>query len=276
MNILRRARQLETAIARSMTDAARHLVRGAGAREPIELAHAIIDTVEREVQSGDRGARVFPFNTVTVSIAAPSERDRIRLDTLVNGDWPLRQRIAERLQAARCAVDDLEVVVEYVARPHKQWSDPQFGIAFTRAARAPQPPPAPDPAPGRVELTVVNGAAEHRSYAFASRRIDLGRGSEVRDRRNTLIRTNHVAFADGSTPVNRSVSRQHAHIEHDPAANQFRLHDDGSVHGTSVVRNGRTLPVPCGARGVKLQPGDDIVLGEARLRVKFDATRRQR
>jgi FHA domain-containing protein len=271
MNIFRRARQLETAIARGMTDATKQLVGDRGMREPIELAHAILDAVEHEVQLGGRGARVFPFNTVAVSIAAPSERDRARLEPIVNGDVPLRSQIAGRLQAARCVVNGLEVTVEYVARAHKQWSDPQFGIAFTKAARQPQPQGPTEPVPNRLELTVVQGVAEHRSYAFASRRIELGRGAEVRDRRNMLIRTNHVAFSDAATPTNRSVSRQHAHIEHDPSANLFRLHDDGSVHGTSVVRNGRTLPVPCGARGVKLRPGDDIVLGEARLRVKFES-----
>src|SRR5262245_33169193 len=113
MNILRRARQLEIAIARGVTGRTRQLVSGTGPREPIELAHAIVDAVEHEVQSGDRGARIFPFNSVLVSIAAPSERDRARLETIVNGDLPLRSRIAERLQAARCVVDDLDVAVEY-------------------------------------------------------------------------------------------------------------------------------------------------------------------
>jgi hypothetical protein len=49
------------------------------------------------------------------------------------------------------------------------------------------------------------------------------------------------------------------------------LHDDGSEHGTGIVREGRTVPVPRGARGVRLFSGDEIVLGEARVRVRFGA-----
>lgn len=72
LKILGRARQLESVIARGVTDAAKHLVRGSGGREPIELAHAIVDAAVREVQTADRGTRVFPFNTIAVSIAAHS------------------------------------------------------------------------------------------------------------------------------------------------------------------------------------------------------------
>jgi hypothetical protein len=34
-----------------------------------------------------------------------------------------------------------------------------------------------------------------------------------------------------------------------------------------VVRNGVAIPVHPGSRGVRLQSGDEIVLGEARLKV---------
>jgi predicted component of type VI protein secretion system len=47
------------------------------------------------------------------------------------------------------------------------------------------------------------------------------------------------------------------------------MHDDGSEHGTSIVRQGRSLQVPRGSRGVRLESGDEIVLGDARVRVKF-------
>jgi hypothetical protein len=274
MDIFNKARQLEGNIVRGVTSAAKNLIRGSGAREPIELTHAIVDAVEREIQSSGRGTRVFPFNTIDVSIVAPSDHARARLDTIVNGDVSLRDRITDRLRAARCAAVDLGLNVNYVPRPQKHWTDPQFAIAFSRVTREAAAGPASGPPPGRLEMTVVHGAAEHRTYAFVSDRIDLGRGSEVRDRRNGLIRTNHVAFLEGPAEVNRTISRQHSHIAFDPGSGQFRLHDDGSVHGTKIVRNGRTLPVPFGARGVRLQSGDDIVLGEARVRVKLERVTR--
>lgn len=264
MDIFAKARRLEGSIARGMTGAAKNLVRGGGAREPIELAHAIVDAVEREIQSGGRGTRVFPFNTIDVSIVAASDHARTRLETIVNGDVSLRDRITDRLRAARCTEVDLEVSITYVPRAQKHWTDPQFAIAFSKIAQEAPDLQASESLPARLEMTVVHGVAEHRTYAFTSHRIDLGRGGEVRDSRNGLIRTNHVAFSEGS------ISRQHSHIAYDARSGQFRLHDDGSVQGTKIVRKGKTLAVPFGARGVRLQSGDDIVLGEARLRVKFE------
>jgi hypothetical protein len=270
MDIFDKARRLEENIAHGVTGAARSLVRRDGAREPIELTHAIVNAVEREIQPGGRGTRVFPFNTIDVSIVAPSDHARARLETIVNGDLPLRDRITDRLQAARCTTENLAVSIHYVLRAQKHWTDPQFAIAFSKIARETPDAPAGEPLPPRLEMTVVHGTAEHRRYAFVSQRIYLGRGGDVRDSRHGFIRTNHVAFSDNSAEVNLTISRQHSHIAYDPRSGQFRLHDDGSVHGTKVVRKGRTLSVPFGARGVRLQSGDDIVLGEARVQVKFE------
>src|SRR5207245_4681883 len=148
------------------------------------------------------------------------------------------------------------------------WKYPGFHIEFARVAPAVVAAVGPGPEPARLELTVSRGVAERRTYAFMARRIDLGRGAEVRDSRNRLIRTNHVAFAEGSGDVNQSVSRKHAHIGY--ASRDYRLYDDGSAHGTSIVRTGKAVAVPAGSRGVRLQSGDEIVLGEARVRIRFD------
>ena len=270
MNIFDKARQLEMRIASRMTATARSLAQSStGAREPIELTHAIVDAVERETQPGGRGTRVFPFNTIDVSILAPSDHARARLEAIVNGNVLLRNRITERLRAAGCDATELVVHVNYVARAQKHWADPQFYIAFARIARE-TTEEVTETAPARMELTVIRGAAERRTYLFTSHRIDLGRGSDVRDSRNALLRTNQVAFSNGSDGINQSISRQHAHIAYEPRSGRFRLHDDGSVHGTRIVRKGKTLAVPPGGLGGLLQFGDEIELGEARVRVRFE------
>jgi hypothetical protein len=271
MSILEKTRQFERHIAGKMSDVARSLVqRTSGAREPVELTHAILDAVEREIQAGVRGTRIFPFNTIDISIVAPSPADRARLEAIVDGDVRLRDRIGERLLAAGCRASDLTVHVNYVSRAQKNWTDPQFSVAFSRIAAQPVAAPNPDTAAAaRIEIIVVRGAAERRTYVFTSHRIDLGRGAEVRDSHNTLIRTNHVAFIDASDPINGSISRQHAHLAYEQRTGELRVHDDGSVHGTKIVRVGKTLAVPWRGRGGRLQSGDEIELGEARLRVKF-------
>ena len=85
-------------------------------------------------------------------------------------------------------------------------------------------------------------------------RVDIGRCRDVRDRGQRLVRTNHVVFVDSADPANQSVSRQHAHIASE-GAGDVRVYDDGSVHGTAVVRSGQTIPVPPGSRGVRLRSG---------------------
>ena len=274
MDILDKARRLERHITRGLSGAARNLAGSSDRREPIELIHVIVEAVEQQIQSGGRGIRVFPFNTIDLSIVAASDHARAVLDTVLTGSPSLRDRICDRLRLAGCTVDDLSVTTTYVPRAQRHWTDPQFAIAFSRVARLPQhAQPAEPPLPPRLDITVVHGAADHRTYAFALHRIDLGRGSDVRDVRRSLIRTNHVAFAENSSDANRTISRQHSHISYDSHSRQFRVHDDGSECGTKIVRKGRTVPVPFGTRGVRLHSGDEVVLGEARVRVKFEAPR---
>jgi hypothetical protein len=273
MNLLRRARDLETRLAGTLDRTVGEFVRS-GAREPVETVHAIVEAVQSEIQSGGRGRRVFPFNAIAVTILAPSRDARARFEAMVEGEPTLRDRIISSLAAASCSVGDLDVSIEYDSRARKHWRTPEFHIEFDRVAKRERPAPKPADAPPRVELTVLHGTAARRTYSLPpSARIDIGRCADVRDSRHRLIRTNHVAFLEGSNGVNQSVSRRHAHISYEPAARAFRLHDDGSEHGTGVVRHGRTLPVPRGVRGVRLESGDEIVLGDARVRVKFGEAR---
>lgn len=274
MDILGKARRLESRITATLDKAAKELVRS-GEREPLEIVHAILDIVDREIQPGGRGKRIFPFNRIDVSVLASSREARGRLEAILGGDTPLTARIVERLQSAGCSVPDLAVSIEYVGRAQKGWRAREFDVALSRVAESGPPLVAAvdDIKPGRIEIAVSRGTTEQRSYSFVAARIDLGRCAEVRDSRHRLVRTNHVAFVEGSGDVNQTVSRQHAHIDYEPRTARFRVHDDGSGHGTGIVRDGRTIPVPRGSRGVRLQSGDELVLGEARLRVRFPTTK---
>src|SRR4030095_1600170 len=106
MSILDKARTLESRIARALTQAATEAV-GSNEREPLEVAHAIVDAIEREVQSGGRGARLFPFNSVTVSVLAPASDALARLAACFAAAPSLRERVVDRLRSAGCDVADL-------------------------------------------------------------------------------------------------------------------------------------------------------------------------
>ena len=269
MDLLGKARQLESRIARRLDRAAKDFVRSP-AGGPLETARAIVERVEEEIQPGGRGTRVFPFTQIAISVAAAGDDLRARFAAVFDSPPTLRDRIAERLAAAGCTTAAPLVAVEYVAKPHKNWRRPDFDVRFTQTRPASEPAiesATPEP---RLELQVARGTAERRSYTFASTdRIDIGRCREVRDARHRLVRANDVAFTEGDDGANQTVSRQHAHIVYDERSGEFRLRDDGSAQGPAVLRAGKTVHVPRGARGVRLQAGDEIVLGDARLRVRL-------
>ena len=115
---------------------------------------------------------------------------------------------------------------------------------------------------------MTGGAAERDTYSFTGDRIDIGRCAEVRDQRQRLLRGNHVAFRDDAGTPNGGISRRHAHIVR-LAPGRYHVVDDHSTRGTCVLRGGRTIDVPAGGRGLRLQSGDELVLAGARLSVQI-------
>jgi hypothetical protein len=269
MDILRKARSLEARIARTLDGAVEGLV-GPSARQPIEIVHAVLDAAEAQVQPAGRGRRVFPFDRMVVHVAAVSRTDRARFAALAEGPPALRERVIERLKTAGCDVARLTLDVAYATRPKAHWTTPEYHVEFERAG-APQEAPVEvrRHEPLRLDVAVLTGSAERKAYTFSGGRIDIGRRTEVVDHSHGLLRTNHIAFDEGGPDVNQSVSRRHAHIVYNATASEYRLHDDRSARGTALLRKGHTVRVPAGARGVRLESGDEIMIGQARLRVRI-------
>jgi|SRR5215471_3427194 len=268
MDVLGKARRLESAIAVRLDQAAKGLVRSR-TRQPLELMLAMLDAVEQRIEPTGRGTRVFPFNRIEVSVVAPSLEARGRLEAVFGGDTPLEKRVLDRLRSAGCSPVDLVIDVRYVETADASWNVPEFDLQFARIATPETDRRDLDAEPALIEIRAVVGVMERWAFSLAAPRIDIGRGAEVRDARNRLIRTNHVVFTEGEGGVNETVSRAHAHVSYEAPTGRFRVHDDGSEHGTAIIRGGKTIPVLRGTRGVRLQPDDEVVLGEARVRIKF-------
>lgn len=274
MDIAGKARKLERRISRTIDAAVVEFV-GRSATSPLEVVHGVLDRAESEIQDLGRGRRVFPFNRVRVHVvaAAGDKEARARFAAVLHGPPSLSDRVLERLKSCGCAIDAVDTGVVFVRRPGSDWSNGDFHVEFDRAD-AVAAPTAPEPrvngAATRLRLSVVKGATAQRSYAFTTRRIDIGRQSAVVDQRQRLIRTNHVAFTEEGADENHTVSRRHAHIEFSASDGSYRLWDDRSAHGTVIIRHGRTIRVPAGARGTRLENDDEIVLGQARLRVVLE------
>src|SRR5437870_3526859 len=135
MDILAKARKLESQIARTVDRAAARVMPASG-REPLELAHAVVEAVEREVQPAGRGRHLFPFNRIQVSVLAPSRQARSRIEAIFAAEPTLEQRIQMRLEAAGCAVPDLVVRVACVAEAGDDWAAPDVHVEFDRLVRS--------------------------------------------------------------------------------------------------------------------------------------------
>lgn len=118
-------------------------------------------------------------------------------------------------------------------------------------------------------INVLNGEAEKERYEIASSsgRINIGREAKVQTA-DGFYRKNHIAFTTTGNQSNRSVSRQHAHIEWDAETGSFILFpDEGGIppHNKMKVRGDSGVPVKLQTIeiGHRLQEGDQIILGES-------------
>src|SRR5262245_40674624 len=189
MDIIRRIRRFESRIAGTVDAAAQRMP--PATREPLEIVYAIVEAVEKRVEPAGRGKYVFPFNQVTIRIAAASREIQARFEAVFGSTPSLKDRIIQTLDAAGCDSAALMIDPVYVDQPDSGWTAPQFDIDFERTAT-----PAKAAQQQIRKLTTLWGISDEPAYVFTMSRINLGRCREIRDERNRLIRRNHVAFAE--------------------------------------------------------------------------------
>ena len=115
-------------------------------------------------------------------------------------------------------------------------------------------------------VKVLNGEAESETYLIdsANGRINIGRESRVQATGN-YVRKNAIAFKP--TERNRSVSRQHAHIEWEADSNSFLVFaDEGGIPPNNKMKvrtpEGVLIKMQAIEVGHRLQEGDQIILGD--------------
>jgi hypothetical protein len=234
-------------------------------KELIEIQRAILDEIEDRAQLLPRARRRFPYTNLLIRIAAPDEDRRSAIEMVFVDGNALRGSIEERLRDEQIEfTSDLAVRVEALEQPPAEIATKGFHITYGQRQAAPSEVAAP---PKRAtRFTVLHGQAAQPVFEVTRTRIHLGRLSEVLDDRRRPVRRNDIVFDESSEKPNSTISRAHAHIEYDTSTGEFRLFDDGSAYGTSVVQNGRLVNVPpAGGRGLRLESGDEIYLGQARL-----------
>jgi hypothetical protein len=232
-----------------------------GAAEVLEIRRDILEDVRDKIKPVGQGKTLFRYDSLAIRIGAHSCEARELRQAALAESGDLERDIVALLAEAGCPKPaGFAVAVEVVEDAELAAAARPFHIDYASRKQAPKPAGVTRPA---IKLTVVRGEAESTEYAIAVERVNIGRLKEVVGEKDGLRRRNDIAFAETET----TVSREHAYIRYDADSCKFRVYDCGSQRGTSVFREGRRLEVPRGpTRGVQLQSGDEIHLGEARLR----------
>lgn len=240
----------------------------AGAREGIELYRDALEQIANKVMAGKRGERIFPFNRITIELAAENAERKAVLETIFDAQQ-FGEDVREALREEHVTpAEDLTVHVHY-----PEASVVEMRVVCergkTEAAVAPVTPEVEAPAPVALlpaRLLTVTGVSSAAEFYLERPRINLGREAEITDSLGRAVRRNELYFPEQAHEANPSVSRAHAHIRFDAGGGEWRIYDDGSSIGTTIFREGRRIDVPAHAgRGVALRNGDEVYLGQVRL-----------
>jgi hypothetical protein len=228
--------------------------------EFLESYAAALDEVRDKVQFVG-GRRIFPYKRVSLTFAVDNPAELPGLTEALSQRKQLIEDVNRALDEAGCErPTTLRVDASAVLASSRGLARQSYEVAF--ASDLPGQPP--------LTLQIETGETEEPVYAFGELRINIGRRKEIHDEQRRLIRRNHVVFLERATGVNSTVSRMHAHITFDESIGWYRLFDDQSRFGTRISRGESLIDVPTGPQGgAWLRPGDELHLGQARLRASF-------
>jgi hypothetical protein len=233
------------------------------APEVAEIRIALLDEVRNKIQRAG-GQALFPYNMVRVHIRASAEEGAVFEHEFFRRflDEEVRKTLSK--EGSRFPAD-LRIDVKAAIEAEK-WLRVE---TLMEAAAPPSVPPAVQ-APGVAVLVVAAGTANRSELALEKPRTNIGRLADVYKSQGPS-RRNDLAFA-ADTPINRTVSREHAHIIRDQDTGDYRLFNDrwytraGKNEdncGLWIVRDGMGQEVHRDGRGTRLADGDEIHLGKA-------------
>jgi hypothetical protein len=233
--------------------------------EVAEIRIAVLDEVKKKIQRAG-GQALFPYNVVRIVIRAAAEEGAV-----FERDFFRRffdEEVRKGLSKESCRFpEDLRVEIRATSEEGK-W------LRIETLAEEMPPPSEEAPRARRgARLVVTAGTANKTEIPLQKVRINIGRLVDVY-KAEGLSRRNDLAFAEDN-PINRTVSREHAHIVHDKKTGEYRLFNDRWYQrgnksenncGLWIVRDGMGQEVHRDTRGTRLLPGDEIHLGKAVLK----------
>ena len=238
--------------------------------ELAEIRLAAIDAIKARSHRV-AGKLVFPFNLVRIRLSGvPDEQaGTFRTDFIAKYfDAELRGGLA---RANYRYPDDMRVELETTPElpgPRQAW----IQVETESVARSLEPAVLPK---GQGVLVVLHGKAEQAEIPLTKPRTNIGRTADVFKAAGPS-RRNDIFFAE-DTDLNRSVSREHAHILRENTG-EYRIFNDRFYKtgpdaeancGLWIVRDGLSQPIHRNSRGAALKPGDEIHLGRVVLRFEL-------
>ena len=232
--------------------------------EVAEIRFAILDEIQKKMQRAG-GKHIFPYDLVRIQIHGVGDAESAIFERDFFRNF-FEQEVRRSLAKSACRYPEdlrVELRVTNALEAGRKWLSIETlaqeikedqGQAVRRIGR----------------LIVVAGAANKPEVLLQKVRTNIGRTVDVY-RAQGPSRRNDLAFTE-ETPINRSVSREHAHIVYDKNADEYRLYNDrwykrgGKAEGACglwIVRGGLGQEVHRDTRGARLLPGDEIHFGKA-------------
>jgi hypothetical protein len=237
------------------------------APELAEIRLALIEAVKAKSHRAS-GKNVFPYNLLRIQLRGIPEAQA----AIFRGQF-FTTYLTEELQTALTRSNhrfpsDLELQVQ--TTPDLPLQDEPW-LSVTADLREHEQPETAAPR-GPAKLVVLIGSAGVPELVLEKTRTNIGRTAEIY-RGTGPSRRNDLVFTEDNE-INRTVSREHAHIIYSAKSGEYRLFNDREYKGDAncgiwIVRDGLSHPIHRGPRGTVLQAGDEIHLGSAVLRFEI-------
>ncbi len=234
------------------------------ATEAPELAEIRLAVLEAAKARSHRvsDSYVFPYDLVKIRLLGIAEPDAAVFHSQFLLDY-FKTELTGGLKRSNFRFPaNLRVAFETLPQmpgPGEEWITIETGMQTREKVEA----------NGRGLLTVLSGTPTQTEFVIDKDRIHIGRTADTYKGAGPS-RRNDLAFI-GTSEIDRTVSREHAHITRSPDGTEYRLFNDRIYRGDEncglwIVRHGLSQPVHRSQRGTLLQPGDEIHLGRALMR----------
>jgi hypothetical protein len=232
-----------------------------GAPELTEIRLAVLDAVKsRSHRAG--AVRVLSYNLIRVQLRGVPEAQASAFEGGFVAEYLARDIRAALGRSSFRFPENLRVEIRTIPGlpgPGESWVAVE---AEMDAVASVQEPPRPQ---RTARLVVLQGTANKPELSLNKTRTNIGRTVDV-FHPDGPARRNDLAFVEDSE-INRTVSREHAHIIAQKTSGECRIFNDrwykGANCGLWILRDGLSQPVHRGERGLVLQAGDEIHAGRA-------------